>query len=191
MIFWKLFRRIYETETKKMCQQIKDFVLPGENILDLGCGSGIFGKNLKEKLKVKVFGLDIVDERVFKIPFQKFDGKKIPFPENSFDTVLISFVLHHTENPKEILKEAKRVAKKIIIFEDLPQGILGKLRCFLHWLSWNLFFGKKFVKFNFLKEKEWEEIFENLNLKIVAKKDFFPHLWFLDPVKRKIFVLKK
>jgi hypothetical protein len=34
--------------------------------------------------------------------------------------------LHHTEDPISILKEAKRVGKRIIIFEDLPEGIFGK-----------------------------------------------------------------
>lgn len=189
MIFWKFFKKFYEKAAEEMVSEIKDFLKEKEKVLDLGCGSGIFAKKLKEKMRVEIFGIDVFDGRIEKIPFQRFDGKKIPFEDNYFDTVLISFVLHHTENPIEILKEAKRVAKKMIIFEDLPEGILGKIRCYFHYLTFNFLFKTK-SKFNFFEEKEWEKIFENLNLNLVAKKDFHHFLSFLSPVKKKIFFLK-
>ena len=181
MNFWKIFQRFYKITAEKMVGAIKEFA-KGEKILDLGCGSGIFGEKIREQLKKEVIGIDVVDKRVCKIPFRIYDGKKIPFPENYFDLVIISFVLHHTEDPVSILKEAKRVGKRIIIFEDLPEGILGKIYCFFHWVTWNLFFGKS-PKFNFHTKKEWEEIFKNLNLKLISEKDFL--------MKRKIFVLEK
>jgi len=181
MIFWKVFQPFYEIFAEKMVKEIEKFAV-GEKILDLGCGSGIFGKKIEEKLKRKVIGIDIVDKRVCQIPFKIYDGKKIPFPENYFDLVIISFVLHHTEDPILVLSEAKRVGKRMIVFEDLPEGVLGKLYCFLHWITWNLFFGKS-SRFNFHTAKEWREIFKNLKLKLISEKDFL--------IKRKIFVLEK
>jgi SAM-dependent methyltransferase len=181
MSFWKAFKKFYEIAAEKMAKEIKEFVI-GEKILDLGCGSGIFGKKIKEKFKREIVGIDIVDKRVVDVPFKIYNGKKIPFPENYFDLVIISFVLHHTQDPISILKEARRVGKRLIIFEDLPEGIFGKIYCFLHWISWNLFFGKS-PKFNFHKTKEWKEIFKNLGLKLISEKDFL--------IKRKIFVLEK
>jgi SAM-dependent methyltransferase len=181
MSFWRAFKPLYEIAAEGMMKEIEEF-LTGEKILDLGCGSGIFGKKIEEKLKKEVIGIDVVDKRVCKIPFKIYDGKKIPFSEDYFDVVVVAFVLHHTEDPISILKEAKRVGKRIIIFEDLPEGIFGKVYCFLHWISWNLFFGKS-PKFNFHKTKEWEEIFKNLGLKLISEKNFL--------IKRKIFVLEK
>jgi ubiquinone/menaquinone biosynthesis C-methylase UbiE len=166
---------------ERMVKEIEGFVA-GEKILDLGCGSGIFGKKIEKKLKKEVIGIDIVDKRVCQIPFKIYDGKNIPFSNDYFDVVIIAFVLHHTENPVSILKEAKRVGKRIIIFEDLPEGISGKIYCFLHWITWNLFFGKS-PKFNFHTSREWEEIFKNLGLKLISEKNFL--------IKRKIFVLEK
>jgi ubiquinone/menaquinone biosynthesis C-methylase UbiE len=181
MSFWRAFKPLYEIAAEGMMKEIEEF-LTGEKILDLGCGSGIFGKKIEEKLKKEVIGMDIVDKRICQIPFKIYDGKNIPFSNDYFDVVIIAFVLHHTEDPISILKEAKRVGKRIIIFEDLPEGILGKVYCFLHWISWNLLFGK-LPKFNFHKTKEWEEIFKNLGLKLISEKDFL--------IKRKIFVLEK
>ena len=165
-----------------MCVQVKEFIKSDEKILDLGCGSGILAKTLKEKYNLDILGIDIKDRRIFQIPFQIYDGEKIPFPNDFFDVVLISFVLHHTEDPISILREAKRVGKRIIIFEDLSEGIFGKIYCFFHWIFWNLFFGKS-PKFNFYTTKEWVKIFKNLGLKIISQKDFL--------MKRKIFVLEK
>jgi ubiquinone/menaquinone biosynthesis C-methylase UbiE len=181
MSFWKVFKPFYELAAEKMVKEIEGFLI-GEKILDLGCGSGIFGKKIEERLKKKVVGIDIVDKRVFKIPFKIYNGKIIPFSKDCFDVVIVAFVLHHTKDPISILKEAKRVGKRIIIFEDLPEGIFGKVYCFLHWLSWNLFFGKS-PKFNFYKTKEWKEIFKNLGLKLISEKNFL--------IKRRIFVLEK
>jgi len=181
MNVWQLFPWFYEVAAEKMVKEIENFII-GQKILDLGCGSGIFGKKIEEKLKKEVIGIDIVDKRTTSIPFQVYNGKRIPFSDDYFDEVIVAFVLHHTEDPVSILKEAKRVGKRIIIFEDLPEGILGKIYCFLHWVSWNLFFGKS-PKFNFYTTKEWKEIFEHLGLKLIEEKDFL--------LKRKIFVLEK
>jgi SAM-dependent methyltransferase len=181
MSFWRAFKPLYEIAAEGMMKEIEEF-LTGKKILDLGCGSGIFGKKIEEKLKKEVIGIDIVDKRVCKIPFKIYDGKKIPFSEDYFDVVVVAFVLHHTEDPISILKEAKRVGKKIIIFEDLPEGFFGKIYCFLHWITWNLFFGKS-PKFNFHTSREWEEIFKNVGLKLISEKNFL--------IKRKIFVLEK
>jgi len=95
-----------------------------------------------------VIGVDIKDKRVVNIPFQIIDGKNLPFPEKSFDLVLINYVLHHSGDPVAILKEAKRVSKKIIIYEDLPEDILSKIFCQFHSLTFNIFFKKVMPPFS-------------------------------------------
>lgn len=190
MIFWYFFREVYRLAAKKMVKLIEDHLKDNDNILDLGCGSGILAKTIKETKQIKILGVDIKDQRVENIPFKQFDGKKLPFNENFFDIVLISFVLHHTSNPTEILNEAKRVGKKIIIFEDVPENLLEKIRCYLHWFFWGVF-SKNFSKFNFFSQKEWQEIFKKLNLKLIEMRYFRFVLNYLDPVSKKIFILEK
>jgi len=175
-----------------MCLYCKDFIREGARILDLGCGSGIVGKQFQDFFKAELIGIDIEDKRVEEIPFRIFDGFHIPFPNSSFDVVLINYVLHHTPDPEILLKEAKRVGKKIIIFEDLPDGFLSKLRCFLHQESYNIFLQRKKQKFNFKTKKEWESIFETLGLKILdSKKVLATKLDLIDPVSRILFLLEK
>jgi len=170
-----------------MCRDCQGFIKEGSKILDLGCGSGIAAKYFQDFFKAKVFGVDVRDNRLVKIPFKIIDGKNLPFENDSFDVVLINYVLHHCEDPESLLREAKRVAKRIIIFEDLPEGFLAKLRCKIHQI---IFPGGKKI-FNFKKRVEWQKIFEKLGLKIIAQDRVFTKFSWLDPIKRIRFVLEK
>jgi SAM-dependent methyltransferase len=77
--------------------------------------------------------VDVVDLRQVQIPFQRFNGTSIPFPDKSFDHVVLSEVLHHSHEPMALVKECRRVARRsIILFEDMPDGRLGKLILYLH-----------------------------------------------------------
>lgn len=87
-------------------------------LLDFGCGS----KPYKELFSVDEYiGVDFVNEGH---PHDNeqidvyYDGKTIPFPEDSFDAVLCSEVFEHVFNLSEILVELNRVLKpggKILI----------------------------------------------------------------------------
>lgn len=79
-------------------------------LLDIGCGT----KPYKSYISVEQYiGVEIDTERsratskadVF------YDGKKIPFPNNEFDSILANEVFEHVFNPAEFLSEVNRVLK--------------------------------------------------------------------------------
>ena len=80
-------------------------------LLDFGCGN----KPYESLFNVTEYvGLDIVESGY---PDEKsaevfYDGKKIPFNDNTFDSVLASEVFEHIFNPDEALLELNRVLKK-------------------------------------------------------------------------------
>ncbi len=90
-------------------------------ILDIGCGEGtrlsLIRNNRAEKIGVDQSGIAIAlaKKEYPKIKFIK-TGDKLPFPDSYFDFVYSAFVLEHTTNPEEFLKEAVRVLS--------PSGIL-------------------------------------------------------------------
>jgi ubiquinone/menaquinone biosynthesis C-methylase UbiE len=183
MNYYQIFSKIYERAAKKMCLACQDFIEKGAKMLDLGCGSGIVGKTFKNFFGAEVMGIDIINSNISSIPFQIYDGKNIPFPENYFDAVLINYVLHHTQDPITILKEAKRVGKKIIIFEDLFEGLLSKTICKIHGFSYNIFFrNPNYISFK--SEKDWEKIFKEIGLNVIFKKRINNF-----PVKKELFIL--
>jgi len=113
-------------------QALGGYLGQGDSVLDVGCGTGYLSMHLQEMFGVRACGVDVIDFREAEIPFQRFDGTSIPFPDKSFDHVVLSEVLHHSHDPMALLKECCRVARNVIVFEDLPDGRLGKLILYLH-----------------------------------------------------------
>lgn len=92
-------------------------------ILDLGAGSCKLAQHLIEQYRQRVTTLDIVDHNVTHLSLQVYPGDSVPFSANSFDTVIIVFVLHHAASPEVLLREAVRVARsKVVVVEDAPDS---------------------------------------------------------------------
>jgi ubiquinone/menaquinone biosynthesis C-methylase UbiE len=71
-----------------------------------------------------VAGIDIRDLRLpnVNVPLQIYNGRSIPFADDYFDVSLVFYVLHHCEDPEQVLREAIRVTRgKIIIIEEFDR----------------------------------------------------------------------
>jgi SAM-dependent methyltransferase len=118
---------------REQAEMLGDYIRQGESVLDVACGAGYLSKYLEEMYAAKPTGLDVTDFRAVPISFRSFDGTSIPFPERTFDHVVLSFVLHHSHDPMTLVQECRRVARRsIMIFEDLPETLFGRIRLFLH-----------------------------------------------------------
>ncbi|AXN45348.1 Ubiquinone biosynthesis O-methyltransferase [Mycobacterium marinum] len=105
----------------------------GDSVLDVGCGTGYLSAYLQQMYGISPSGIDVKDARRTEIPFREFNGTSIPFPDRAFDHVVLSEVLHHSHDPVALIKQCYRVARRsIIVFEDMPDGRLGKGILFLH-----------------------------------------------------------
>ena len=120
----RVMRRLYRFIISKLCWN-------GEGkILDIGCGSGEFAILLSKKYdNAKVIGVDLWKhdkkgmerceynaklEKASNIDFLKADAVKLPFEDNSFDSVVSNFTFSEVETKedrKELIKEALRVLK--------------------------------------------------------------------------------
>lgn len=137
-----------------------------------------------------VTSLDIVNRNKTNVKLALYDGKKIPFPDNTFDIVIVSFVLIFIpKNIEEIVKELARVSRNyVLVLEDTPQT---KLQVFFKKL-WRLICSPThpFVLFSRTK---WIKIFEASGLSIKEIKDIKVKIY-ITPVynlPQSIFYLKK
>ncbi len=81
-------------------------------LLDLGCGKKPY-KHIYDKYLNESLGIDVETTPHMKQYIDKFyDGKNIPFDNETFDVVLCTEVLEHVEEPEKFLKEIHRVLKK-------------------------------------------------------------------------------
>jgi len=79
-------------------------------ILDVGCGQKPY-KNLFDYKEYIGIEIDTPENRKNKKADYFYDGKVIPFPNDSFDSVITTEVLEHVFYPNEFLKEINRVTK--------------------------------------------------------------------------------
>ncbi len=108
-------------------------------ILDVGCGTGAAVVDLKKLFgrRVEVIGVDVVHLQVDlarqKIKQQGvwaevkwYDGKSLPFIDESFDAVYTSDVLGHVEDVRTWLLELNRVLKSNGVLAMFSESKLGK-----------------------------------------------------------------
>ncbi|MFA4834022.1 MAG: class I SAM-dependent methyltransferase [Patescibacteria group bacterium] len=167
LFFDKIFLPVYK---KRLAKAIASLCEDNSYILDFGCDDGSTAEMImKFNPSLKIAGIDVQNNRPAKIPKKTYDGKKIPYADNTFDIVLSLEVLHHTKDITGLIEEMKRVSKKYIIIKDHTiYSIFSRwLICFTDFTS-NLPYGIK-CAFNFLTQKQWDEIFKGLDLKIVEK----------------------
>jgi ubiquinone/menaquinone biosynthesis C-methylase UbiE len=91
-------------------------VEPGLKILDLGCGTGNLSRQLLDDIRVDTIGLDkslnmLAKARNKALPVLCADAElsPLPFKDNSFDRVILSFVIHHIKNRLDLIKECYRI----------------------------------------------------------------------------------
>ncbi len=91
----------------------------GNEILDLGCAVGNYSRRMAS-LGYHVKGADINPEYVRIARERGVDAYVVerdvlPFPDRSFDSVLLFEVVEHLPDPGGVLREARRVARKNVI----------------------------------------------------------------------------
>ena len=112
----------WKIDARRKLSWIEDWLSIEDNIIDIGSGPGSLLQVLGTR-GFKAVGLDIKDNsyRPELRPYL-YGGKDMPFGAKSYDAALLATVLHHTPDPDAILKEAARIASRVIIIEDVYEG---------------------------------------------------------------------
>jgi len=160
--------RILKARAKDLAEKVSPHLKKDELILDIGPASCTVTEALIDQGH-RVYPLDVENFSIVnEVLPTLYDGDRMPFSDNQFDTSLILFVLHHTPDPAKVLAEAKRVSKKIIILEDIitspaHKSLTAALDSFMNLEFYDQPHTNK-------SDQEWRAVFENLGLKLLAQK---------------------
>jgi methionine biosynthesis protein MetW len=101
---------------------LQQWIHAGSRVLDLGCGDGTLLKQLLQSKQIQGYGIE--NDREFIIAGidnginvleQNLNDGLTDFPDNSFDTVLMTQAIQAMSRPDEVLDEMLRVGKECII----------------------------------------------------------------------------
>jgi len=164
----EMAKAMNDTNIEMTLESIKALDINDNNaVLEIGHGNcGHLSKTLKRADNISFFGLEISEtmqkeaESINKnllnqsqVEFQLYDGKTMPFQENSFDRIMTVNTVYFWEHPADLLTEIYRVLKYNGLFVIT-------------------YAQKKFMeKLPFVKEKF--SLFDNQDIKnLISKTDF-------------------
>jgi SAM-dependent methyltransferase len=124
MIQWRLLGASDKADhIEAMCRSLGSI----ETILDVGCGTGaVLEQMATRRVGSRFAGIEIGSERpkapitgdhADKILIAGYDGKAIPYEDNSFDLAYATHVLEHVVDEREFLHELRRVARRYVYVE--------------------------------------------------------------------------
>ena len=127
---WDLYAPIYK-RAMKADQRIYDFMyaripeqIKGKEVLEIATGPGLLAKHVAPAAK-RMVATDYSDRMIAEarkgdcpdnLTFQVADAMDLPYPDDSFDAVIIANALHIVPDPEKVLLEIDRVLR--------PGGIL-------------------------------------------------------------------
>ena len=118
---------VHGRRVRRLCDHLSDLIPRDSRVLDVGCGDGLLGRMIMGKRPdIELQGIDVLLRNRPHIPAGLFDGQTIPHDDASFDVVMFVDVLHHTDDPMVLLREAVRVARCALVLKDhTADGLLA------------------------------------------------------------------
>jgi len=162
---------VFKRRVRVLSRHLSELLPHNASVLDVGCGDGLIAQQIMEKRgDLTVKGIDVMVRPQTHIPVEKFDGRKIPYADASFDAVMFVDVLHHTDDPFILLQEARRVSRQAVVIKDhIRQGFLaGQTLRFMDWVG-NARHGVV-LPYNYWTLQQWTDAFSKLGWRLVENR---------------------
>ena len=163
--FW-----LWRLDAKRKLRRLQKHLKYLDQHIEIGSGTGSV-LSVMRKQNYYVDGLDFADNSFHEdLKPIVYNGRMMPFAKDVYDTALLLTVLHYTEDPEGILREAGRIAKRIVVIENVYD------RRVMEWLTKGFC---SLMNFEFIghphnnrTHAQWIETFEKMDLKLWHKSTY-------------------
>jgi len=141
-----------------------------DSALEIGAGEGsILSMLSDQKFAKSLYALEISSSGVKNIRNRKigsliechqFDGYNIFYEDNYFDLAILSHVVEHVEHPRQLINEAKRVARYVFIEVPLEDNFMQPQN----------FSADKVGHINFYSPKTIRRLVQTCGLEVIREK---------------------
>lgn len=174
-----LSRRLIYTGQRRRCAdliaKIGSAMSSQDSVLDVGAGTGNTTELLRE-MGYHVTPLDVTDiSYIDEVTPVIYDGRQMPFEDDHFEVALIITVLHHAHHPDQVLREARRVARRVIVIEDVTRGRLHGVITKV----WDSVLNLEFIGHPHSNDSDqgWRERFRALGFKVITSRSWWAALF--------------
>ena len=164
-VLGSLIFSIWRADARRKLELASPWVSPQDKLLEVGSGPGSVLFEFR-RAGFQIDAIDVTDTSYSaSLRPELYDGEHMPYIEDAYDTALLLTVLHHTPQPDDILLETARVARRVIILEDVYDGAWQRKYSKVADSITNLeFFGHPHSN---RSDAEWRQSFSRLNLKLL------------------------
>lgn len=164
-ILGRLIFSVWRADARRKLELASPWISKEDRLLEVGSGPG----SVLFEFRNAGFQIDAIDvtdtSYAASLSPELYDGEHMPYPNDAYDAALLLTVLHHTLEPDDILLQTARVARRIIILEDVYDGAWQRKYTKVADSITNLeFFGHPHSN---RSDAEWRQSFSRLNLKLV------------------------
>ncbi len=135
-----------------------------KNILDVGCGQGVFAKNFSDRKDLEIWGIEIdqteaveAQKKLYKVINNDAISALNEIPDQKFDAIYCNDVLEHLVDPYTFLHEAKqKLSSQGVLIASIP----------------NVRYLRNFLNFVFRREWKYEDsgILDRTHLRFFTQK---------------------
>lgn len=171
LALWRYAEPVLDSVMHRRARQKAALLIPllqkeHPKILDLGAAEGYVARELAAHITAEVTLADIQDMNRTNLPMVVYDGRQLPFEDDSFDVVALVYVLHHAADAHQLIAECHRVCRgQILVLEStysnqLQRAMLSIVdRIANHLRSWGSMNDWK-ETLHFRTFEGWRQLFE-------------------------------
>lgn len=157
---------VLDRRVRVLSRHLARLVPRGVALLDVGCGDGRLAQEVGRLVDAAdVCGAEVFVRREAHLPrIDTFDGRHLPYAAKEFDVVLLVDVLHHADEPRALLAESLRVARRMVLIKDhLLEGLGAETTLRFMDRVGNRRHGVA-LPFNYWTRAQWQSVFHGLGV---------------------------